>query len=633
MASYSHELVIKKRKIFPLPDELILQFLSEYFYDIPDIVNMARVIISVKDVLRENIDYIIHKIIMNNKKTRPSIAYLINSVYNKDQSDKKYVQIIQLNNFLVKNSYEMINKNLKDVSEKFLDNDTRIKRENISVYHVMRVKLLLNHKFASESCDLNIEQFNMFVKLFYINGYNINDAYYIAKYLDENKIQIMNLLISRGINIIDAKKVANSITFNKIDLYLHLIDNNFLSDLAITVITELNETQHILMWDIINKGVLPKYAPLIVENNLSEEHIDLFLILQSMNIGDDLLFELISDERIEITEYSLILIELGISHQLALYLARDVFDNFDRDRLDLYIKLYKLGIPNDIFEYIADDGLDYLTDDRVSKILELLKQNINPSTAYELVSNNYTAEQIDYLLSLINEGYGCSTALKIVDGELNDQMIDRIKFFRIFAPEINTDDIEYIIRDGNEDILMQLLVIDFDISYYISFLHSFFYLHMPIEHIRNYIQIIHQLKSHNVSFDDINDFIRKYKLELNIYHNRNIWTGELIESLVYLIINGMSIDMAIYIGFKLGLEYTTLIINKGSEFIKNLLSYNKYQMNIFLNLVKENNSIEKSREYVLNETKDKMYKIIDIISCGLSFEFAFKLYNKDYSFN
>ncbi len=603
-----------------LPYELILYILGDYFDHIPDIIHFAQVCKPVYDILNTDTDFFVRKMIENNKLKKMPIAYLIKSVQD-SFSKATFGNLLCLYKFFMKHSNNTILENTKKLR---LYYNTELTPIMVKIYYILHVRYQFNHDFAMDSCDLSFKQLRLFISLF--DKYNINDAYFISKNLDEEKIQLFETLISRNIAISDALNIAHQIESDKIELCLNLIGDNFDIQDAINI-TRFNEEQYASMLHIIERGVPKKYAHYMITYFLEEEHINQFLLLFSIidNTFDDVLvYDLIVLDSMETLQYFTALINMGFNCQDAIFLARNIFNEYDINMLHLYIEWYHQGITDTMIGLISEKHIEENIVDNLKVVLELVKMKIDPIIICKIITGNLNKTECDQFLELFNAGINDSIALDMVMEKQSDENFQKTKMYTDNSSEYIQ--VYFIIRNGHEEKIQKLLSIGIKITDCIRLINNFLHDEDQSEFFDDYFDIIKKLTINNISINTISTFLNELK-RYKITEIENIWRDESITQLISLIINQFEPDIVIYI-FKLGIEYLNIIININKDFIKNILDFNKIQMNIFLNLVKLNISLEKSYEYVLSQNNDNIQKIMNMNTSGWTFKHSFELYNK-----
>jgi len=252
-----------------IPAEVILNIFS-MFMDVKDVLKFAKYNNYVFNIYKSNLDKIINKLI-NNNETNSFVNYVIIGCFDKtDSIDKKLNNIELIADFLSKNTNEILNNNyrilnhnnnslLHNFDNYRIDINTRMIR-----YYNFRVIGNFPHKLAQEASSLYREDYIRFMNLIRL-GYDISTSYRAAKFLDNEKINLMHQVAKRGIELDDVFNVARDISHDKIEKLFELIAKNIDVLNAILIINNFNEMQINKMEELIINGFEPDDAVCIVD--------------------------------------------------------------------------------------------------------------------------------------------------------------------------------------------------------------------------------------------------------------------------------------------------------------------------------------------------------------------------------
>jgi hypothetical protein len=621
-----------------IPLEVILNIFS-MFMDVKDVLKFAKYNDYVFNIYKSNLDKIINKLI-NNNETNSFVNYVIIGCYNKtDNIDKKLNNIELIADFLSKTTNEELNYQYETMNRdnNFLLHHYENYRIDINTrmikYYYFRVVGNFPHKLAKEASSLSSEDYLRFMNLIRL-GYDITTSYYATKVLDNEKINLMHQVAKRGIKLNDAFHVARDISHDKIEKFFEFIGKNIEACNAILIINDFNEVQINKLEEVIQNGIDPNDAVFMVDK-FDDNQIELIIQLISINNSPKLLNDIIEVERdadelsimIKLLEnnfdieeigsiafnlsgmvnfnddYIIKCIELkskGISESNILQLLESaMFENFDFEYYDVLIKKI-----NDI-ETVIDIICDETNDDDINKMIELINEGICKKYVFYL-TKNYSKEEA-LLLKPYLEYIDCT----------ND-----IENFMI-----NYDEIKDYIKMFQDNNLNDKHIANYLIS------NQYTFLKFSEHFVSKLIRVIKELQQYQLDDDFIIDFISDYTsqcrhIELDSsFHleepvsKRTMINMETIYDLpqfnacIRLINKGFR-DNNTLINFynimiKHDIDATKYIDNLNEADIYFIKTFDETKLNVFLNLCKETNNVDKTLEVMKKLDEDAVNKIFN----------------------
>ncbi len=358
-----------------LPQEIILNII-EKLNDCRDILAFYYYDKIIKNIIDDNLNNIVSKLIKNNTSNYYQMSIILKSCY---RFQKKYIKdLILIGLFIFNNSKDKINNNSLDFY------NYRFNNNKIYNYYRLRVFQNFNHQEAIKALrNLNINQILNMIYLIKMN-HSINDAFEAASCLDKDGIQKMLLIIKRGIKIIDAVRMVNNLNDNGIEKTFELINKNIPVKNAIDAVEDLNDELIENMLYLFNNGVDADTARYVSSIFINENEQNEFIYLINKNVDKDLALDIIdkfNEEQIAIIKE---LMNIGINCNLACNIIQ-IFNETSND-INIIIKSYKNGLNND------NDKLHYLINtfdiDEILHICSLMEQGFDYDTALDNYLNN-----------------------------------------------------------------------------------------------------------------------------------------------------------------------------------------------------------------------------------------------------
>jgi hypothetical protein len=635
-----------------IPAEVILNIFS-MFMDVKDVLKFAKYNNYVFNIYKSNLDKIINKLI-NNNETNSFVNYVIIGCFDKtDSIDKKLNNIELIADFLSKNTNEILNNNyrilnhnnnslLHNFDNYRIDINTRMIR-----YYNFRVIGNFPHKLAQEASSLYREDYIRFMNLIRL-GYDISTSYRAAKFLDNEKINLMHQVAKRGIELDDVFNVARDISHDKIEKLFELIAKNIDVLNAILIINNFNEMQINKMEELIINGFEPDDAVCIVDR-FDDNQIELIVQIVSINNSNILLDDIIEAGRdaIELSiiikllknnfdieeigsialnfnnfanfndDYIIKCIELkskGLDNKnIKDLLNSSMFENFDYEYYDVLIK--KINDIDTVIRIICDEN----NDDDINKMVELINEGISKEFVFFLI--NYSKEKVLTIKPYLEYMISCLDIQRFMDKY--DEIKDYIKMFKD--------------NNLNDKIIVKYLII------YENFLPT-----LNVHFVSELIMAIKQLQQYQLDDDYINDFIRFYTFickdihfQKTYYFNEppakkpiinmdTIYELPQFNACIQLINKGfrniqkLADIIKIIFKYNIDTKYIENLNDAAIEFVKTL---SDKKLTVFFNLCKETNNIDKTIDLIKKLDENAINKICNVASnTGNSYSYSLKNY-------